>query len=90
MARVVIPEPLRRFAEGCAEQPVEGRTVGEVLDRLAGRFPELGPRIFTPDGQLRAHLMVFLDGRSIRFSRKADLRLRPDAEVRLVAAMEGG
>ncbi len=90
MARVLVPEPLRRFTGDRAEHRVEGRTVAAVLKSLADEFPEIGSRLFGPDGELLPHLMVFLDNRNLRFSGKADFPVRQGSEVRLVIAMEGG
>ena len=52
MSRIIvqIPPPLRPFAEGAAELPIEAGTVGEALKQLGADRPALLARVRTPEG----------------------------------------
>ncbi len=51
----------RRHADGRAQVEVEGRTVGECLQALVARYPDLKPVLFTENGQLRRNLEIYLN-----------------------------
>lgn len=59
---------VRLFADirekvGEQEIETEGETVGEVLDNLVEKHPELEERLFE-DGELRPHVNLMADGES--------------------------
>ena len=41
----------------------EGVTLQRLLNTLVARFPPLGAELFDPDGNLRGHVHVFVNGR---------------------------
>ncbi|MDB4444308.1 MoaD/ThiS family protein [bacterium] len=69
-----IPSFLRQFTEGAGRDHVGGRTIGECLVALGGRFPRLKPRLFQTEGKLSGDLNVFLNG----------VRVNPDELSRVV------
>src|SRR5262245_40606339 len=46
--QVLIPTPLRRYTNGEAKVDGSGRTVGDVLTELDGRYPGLKERVCDP------------------------------------------
>jgi molybdopterin converting factor small subunit len=62
MAVVTLRGPLKRFAEGRADHPVEGARVGEVLAALERAQPALGGWILDERGRIRRHINVFVNG----------------------------
>ena len=54
MARILIPTPLRQFAEKHDTVELPGGTVGEVLNALTAKFPDLKKHLFNDEGKLRS------------------------------------
>ena len=57
-----IPSFLRQFTEGASSDHVSGRTIGECLMALGGRFPRLKPRLFQTKAKLSGDLNIYLNG----------------------------
>lgn len=87
MATVFIPSMLRTLAGNRDEIDVPGATVGEIVEELTERYPELGARL-TDGGQLRGSLSVAIDG-EVSTLGLLD-RVEPDSEVHFVPAIAGG
>ncbi len=87
---VRIPPYWRRYTDRQADLSLEGTTVGEVLEDLARRFPELRERLFGAGGELAGNVSVFLNQESIA---RRDGRLTPVSagdRVTVVLAIAGG
>ncbi len=87
---VRIPGPLRRLAQGQRTVQVEARTVGEALQALQARFPDLGQRLFDEQGRLKPFVNVYVNGEDVRFLQGLDTPLEAGATLALVPAMSGG
>ncbi len=87
---VQIPTPLRAFAEGNAEVPVEGDTVDAVVRSLASRYPKLQKHLFTPGGELRNFVSVYLNDEDIRHLQRGATPTRDGDVVAIVPAIAGG
>ena len=70
MARILIPTPLRQFADKQDSVDLTGATVGEVLTALTARFPDLRKQLFNDEGKLRSFVNVYLNDEDIRYLRK--------------------
>ena len=82
MSIVRIPPPLRDATGGERIVAAEGSTVGDVLDDLVSRFPDL-------NGQLR-HANVYVDGEDIRVLDQLETLVDATSTVILLPAMAGG
>lgn len=89
-ARLVIPGVLRPSAGGLREVEVEGATLGEVLDGLATRLPLLARRLRDERGQLREHVLVYVDGECVRGATALETPVPEGAEVFVAPAVSGG
>ena len=87
---VRIPTPLRKFTDGQETVAVEGATVGEVLESLTKRYPDLGPKIFGDDGEVRRFVNIFANDEDIRFQEKLDTSVDDGDQVSIVPAIAGG
>jgi len=87
---VQIPTALRRHTGDNAQVALEGGTVGEVLKQLGERYPELGKRLFKPDGSLNRFVNVFVNQEDIRFLQALDTALKDGDGLLLVPAIAGG
>ena len=70
MAKVLIPTPLRQFADKQDSVNVAGATVGEVLSALTTQFPDLRKQLFNDEGKLRSFVNVYLNDEDIRYLQK--------------------
>jgi molybdopterin synthase sulfur carrier subunit len=82
MSTVRIPPPLRDATGGEKVVAARGDTVGDLLDDLVARFPDLG-------GQLR-YANVYVDGEDIRVLDSLETRVDDASAVILLPAMAGG
>ena len=88
--RVVVPAALRDSAGGRGEVEAEGATLGAVLDDLASRLPLLERRLRDERGMLRQHVLVFVDGVSVRGAGELDAPVGDGSEVFVAPAVSGG
>jgi len=70
MAKVLIPTPLRQFAEKNDSVQLDGATVAEVMAALTTKFPDLRKQLFNDEGKLRSFVNVYLNDEDIRYLQK--------------------
>jgi molybdopterin synthase sulfur carrier subunit len=84
-----IPPTLREETGGEREVLAEGKTVREVLDELAARFPALGSRILE-NGGIAPFVNVYVEGEDVRTREGLDTPVDEATTVILLPAMAGG
>jgi molybdopterin converting factor small subunit len=87
---VKVPAVLRAYVDDAREVRVAAGTVGEVLQRLATRHPQLLHRVLSPEGELRPFVNVFVDRDSVRGLQGLATPVPPGAVVSIVPAVAGG
>ena len=85
-----IPTQLRSLTGGVGEVPVEGSTVGEVLQALDSAHPGFGERLFDDNGSLRRFVNVFVADEDVRFLDGLDNPVGDGQTVSIVPAVAGG
>jgi len=90
MARILIPTPLRQFAEKNDTVEVEGATVGEALTALITRFPDLKKNLYSDEGKLRSFVNVYLNDEDIRYIKKEATPLAAGDTLSIVPSIAGG
>jgi molybdopterin/thiamine biosynthesis adenylyltransferase/rhodanese-related sulfurtransferase/molybdopterin converting factor small subunit len=90
MAKVLIPTPLRQFAEKHDSIELNGSTVGEVLGALTTQFPELRKQLFNDEGKLRSFVNVYLNDEDIRYLKKDATGVNPNDTLSIVPSIAGG
>jgi sulfur-carrier protein adenylyltransferase/sulfurtransferase len=92
MARttVKIPTPLRPFAGGSAEVPLEGTTVGGVVRELAEKYPNLRRHLYAQGGELRNFVTLYLNDQDIRSLQRGETVVKDGDVVSIVPAIAGG
>lgn len=86
MPIVVLPGPLREYADGEARHRVEGDTVTGALAALTGRYPALAGWMLDERGTLRRHLAVFKNGDQC----DQGAAVAPDDQVMVMTSISGG
>ena len=90
MARILIPTPLRQFAEKQDTVEAEGATVGEVLGALTTRFPDLKKQLYNDEGKLRSFVNVYLNDDDIRYLNKDATPVAATDTLSIVPSIAGG
>ena len=90
MARILIPTPLRQFAEKQDSVEIEGATVGEVLGALVGRFPDMKKNLYNDEGKLRSFVNVYLNDEDIRYIKKEASPVASGDTLSIVPSIAGG
>ncbi len=90
VARLRIPNVLRRHLGGLDVVEVGGSTVGAAFEELFARHPDLEPRVLDRQGNLYPYLALFRNGVELSHT---DFRTNPlttGDNLELLAAASGG
>lgn len=90
MARIMIPTPLRQYAEKLDAVEVAGATVGEALDGLTSRYAELRRHLYNEEGKLRSFVNVYVNDEDIRYLEKDATPLKDGDTISIVPSIAGG
>lgn len=90
MAKVLIPTPLRQFADKHDAVELNGASVGDVLAALTTRFPDLRKQLFNDEGKLRSFVNVYLNDEDIRYLKKDATPVAASDTLSIVPSIAGG
>jgi molybdopterin/thiamine biosynthesis adenylyltransferase/rhodanese-related sulfurtransferase/molybdopterin converting factor small subunit len=87
---VLLPVALRGYAGHQDRVDLAGATAGEILDRLAARFPELKPHLFDEAGALRHFVNVYVNDEDIRYLQQQATPVQEGDTLTIVPSVAGG
>ncbi len=90
MAKILIPTPLRQFAEKNNSVAVDATTVGEALASLTTQFPDLRKNLFNDEGKLRSFVNVYVNDEDIRYLQKDATAVGDGDTISIVPSIAGG
>ena len=97
MPKIVLASALSRWLPESSDKPtgevvldVSGTNVGEALDNVFTRYPNLRGYVVDEHGAVRHHVAVFVDGNAIRDKRTLTQPLGERAEIYVMQALSGG
>ena len=90
MPTVCFPALMKYYVDNQSEISVSGSTVNELMDNVLARYPSLKPHLFDPDGNLRRHFNIFVNGTHVRDLNGMDTQLQEGDKVILMASAAGG
>lgn len=64
---ILIPTPLRPFAEGKDAVEVNATTIADALTALTETHPKLQKHLFTDEGKLRAFVNLYFNDEDVRY-----------------------
>jgi molybdopterin converting factor small subunit len=73
-----------------SEVSVDGSTVGEVLQGLAGQHPETRGQLFAEDGELNRFVNVYVNDEDVRVQQGLATGVAAGDTVVILPAMAGG
>lgn len=88
--KVRIPTPLRKLTDGKGEVEGTGKTIGDLLENLDGRFPGIRERLCDESGNLRRFVNIYVNEEDIRFRQGKETVLSDGDEISIVPAIAGG
>ena len=90
MAKVLIPTPLRQFADKNDAVELAGSTVAEVLAALTTQFPDMRKQLFNDEGKMRSFVNVYLNDDDIRYLKKDATVVASGDTLSIVPSIAGG
>jgi sulfur-carrier protein len=87
---VHLPTVLAPLAAGRRVLEARGATLGEAVADLAGRYPELAPRLQDGEGNPYPFVNFYLNDEDARFRGGFEAAVRDGDEVTIVPAIAGG
>ncbi len=87
---VYIPGPFRRLTGDRQYVEAEGQDVRQVLDDLNVRYPGLGGMVLSPEGEIPAHINIYVNNREIHTLEGVQTPLRDGDQVAVIPAIAGG
>lgn len=88
--KVIIPTPLRPFADKRESVQFEAKTVAEALDRLTKQYAELRKHLYTDDGKIRSFVNVYVNDEDIRYLSKENTPTKDGDTISIVPSIAGG
>jgi sulfur-carrier protein len=85
-----LPTVLASAAGGQTVHQASGATVGEVVNDVATRHPELATRLRDAKGEPYPYVIFYLDEEDIRFQQGFGTPVADGAEIVVVPAIAGG
>lgn len=90
MPKILIPTPLRQFADKKDAVEVSGATVGEALSALTAAHPDMKKNLFNDEGKLRSFVNVYVNDEDIRFLDKDKTEVAAGDTISIVPSIAGG
>jgi sulfur-carrier protein len=89
MASVSFTPNIQRHV-ACPTTQVSGETVRQVLDAVFAGNPRARSYVLDDQGAVRAHMVVFVDGKQVRDRVQLSDRVGGNAEIYVAQALSGG
>jgi molybdopterin converting factor small subunit len=90
MATVIIPTPLRKFANNTAKLNINAASIQDVVNDLSLNFPDLKKHLLDENGKIRSFVNVFVGDDDIRDLQNENTTLKEDSVISIVPAIAGG
>ena len=87
---VLIPTPLRVYADKQELVQAEGNTVGELLEDLTVKYSDLKKHLYNEDGRLRSFVNIYLNDDDIRYLEKEKTPVTSEDTISIVPSVAGG
>jgi molybdopterin/thiamine biosynthesis adenylyltransferase/rhodanese-related sulfurtransferase/molybdopterin converting factor small subunit len=88
--KILIPTPLRPYADKQEAVEVDGQTVGEMLANLTSRYSDLRKHLYTDDGKLRSFVNVYVNDDDIRYLEREKTTVKPGDTISIIPSVAGG
>jgi molybdopterin converting factor small subunit len=90
MPIVRFPALMKYYVDNQSEFVIVGSTIGELLENVLMRYPSLKPHLYDPEGNLRRHFNIFVNGVQLRELNGMATILKETDKVILMVSAAGG
>jgi len=87
---IIIPLVLRQYAENRDSVKLSGQNIGELLDNLMQKFPNMKKHLFSEDGQIRNFVNVYVNDAHIRYLENSETQLKEGDVISIIPSVAGG
>ena len=87
---VLVPTALQSYTGNQEAIPAQGSSVGEVLNSLASKYPDLKRHLFNDKGTLRSFVNVYLNDEDIRHQNNQATQIKDGDTITIVPSIAGG
>jgi adenylyltransferase/sulfurtransferase len=88
--KVMIPTPLRAYTEKKDAVFLDGKTVGELLQKLTAQHAQLRKHLYAENGTLRNFVNVYVNNEDIRYLQNEDTPVNENDVVSIIPSIAGG
>ena len=88
--KVLLPVALRHLTGNRDEVELSGESVGEVIDGLVRRFPELKPHLLNDEGQVRNFVNLYINDEDVRYLQEDRTPVKEGDVLSIVPSIAGG
>jgi molybdopterin converting factor small subunit len=88
--KVIIPTPLRQYADKKESLEVQARTVAEALAAVTTQYGDLRKHLYNDEGKLRSFVNIYVGDEDIRFMQKDQTPLNDNDVISIVPSIAGG
>lgn len=85
-----VPMLISDCTGGRTRFPLEADTLEEALRALIETYPLLRRHLYTEQGEVRRHVLIFLNDENIEWLERRDAPLRKGDRLRVLQAVSGG
>lgn len=68
----------------------EDMTIRDLIDTIIQSYPLFAEEIYTEDRELKPHVQIFINGKSIRHAMGLDTKFDPEDEIAMFPPVAGG
>ena len=90
MSKIHIPTPLRQYVGKQSTVEVKAGTVGEAMNALVAKHPDVRRHLYTDDGKLRAFVNLYVNDEDIRYLQKEGTAVHEGDNISIVPSIAGG
>lgn len=87
---VKIPTVLRKHTDNQAVLEASGKTIRDLIDDIAGRYPEFRGKVLGEDGNLHRFINVYANDEDVRYLEGLDTKVTDGDTVAILPAVAGG
>ncbi len=88
--KIMIPTPLRAYTQKKDAVFLDGKTVGELLQKLTAQHAQLRKHLYAENGTLRNFVNVYVNNEDIRYLRNQDTPVNENDVVSIIPSIAGG
>lgn len=87
---VSVPLLISDCTKGQSSFWLEAATLTEALQRLVESYPLLQVHLYTEQGQVRKHVLIYYNEDNLAWLEQLDIPLQPGDKLRILQAVSGG